>query len=252
MCTSRSVALFLIVVVDAALLCAGAHAQVVPAPSITVALQVGPTDDLSGIAWTAMTKEARAIWAREGVELIWNAPDTAAALRLPVSFDDRTLRKYDKKGSTALGITLFAGRSQRVLISVPRARRLATAAGSDVLEPDGTMGRDGVLGRLLGRVLAHEIGHALLLTKEHPAHGLMSGNIMPREVTLFPDDHLALSVPERERLAILFSKLPEPASRSVVIEAVPARVVSMANLGGARFGQLCSKASAVATSCRRR
>ncbi len=32
-------------------------------------------------------------------------------------------------------------------------------------EPDGTMGRDGVIGRLLGRVLAHEIGHALLLTR---------------------------------------------------------------------------------------
>jgi len=186
--TSCVVALSLVVVVDATLLCAGAHAQVVPGPSITVALQVGPTDDLSGIAWTAMTNEARAIWAREGVELTWDAADTAATLRLPVSFDDRTLRKYDKKKSTALGITLFAGRSQQVLISVPRARRLATAAASDVLELDSTMGRDGVLGRLLGRVLAHEMGHALLVTKGHSAYGLMSGNIMPREVTLFPDD----------------------------------------------------------------
>jgi len=252
MSTSRVVALSLVVVVDAAVLCAGANAQAVSAPLVTVALQVVPKDEISGIAWTAMTKEARAIWAREGVELIFDAADTAATLRVPVSFDDRTLRRYDRKGSTALGITLFAGRSQQILISVPRARRLATAAGSDVLEPDGTMGRDGVLGRLLGRVLAHEMGHALLVTKGHSAYGLMSGNIMPREVTLFPDDHLALSVPERERLAILFSKLPEPASRSVVIEGVPARVVSMANLAGAPFGQLCSKASAVATSCRRR
>jgi len=142
---------------------------------------------------------------------------------VPVSFDDRSLRKYDRKGSTALGITLFAGRSQQILISVPRARRLATAAGSDVLEPDGTMGRDGVLGRLLGRVLAHEIGHALLVTKGHSAYGLMNGNIMPREVTPFPDDQLALSVPERDRLAMMFSKTPEPARRELRDTQYPER-----------------------------
>jgi hypothetical protein len=213
MSTSRSVALFLVVVVDAALLCAGADAQAVPAPSIKVALQVVSKDDLEGIAWMAMTQEARAIWAREGVELIWDAADTAVTLRLPVSFDDRTLRKYDSKGPTALGMTLFTGRSRQILISVRRARSLASAA-SAVLEPDGTMGRDGVLGRLLGRVLAHEIGHALLLTKGHSAHGLMSGSIMWREVTPLHGDQLALSVRERDRLATLFSKTPEPERRS--------------------------------------
>ncbi len=62
--TSRAVALSLVLVVDAAVLCAGAHAQAVPAPSITVALQMVPQDDLSGIASTAMTKEARDLGPR--------------------------------------------------------------------------------------------------------------------------------------------------------------------------------------------
>jgi hypothetical protein len=211
--TSRVVAFSLVLVVDAAVLCAGADAQAVPAPSIKVALQVESKDDLEGIAWMAMTQEARAIWAREGVELIWDAADTAVTLRLPVSFDDRTLRKYDHKGPAALGMTLFTGRSRQILISVRRARSLASGA-SAVLQTDGTMGRDGVIGRLLGRVLAHEIGHALLLTKGHSAHGLMSGSIMWREVTPFQRDQLALSVRERDRLATLFSNTPEPERRS--------------------------------------
>jgi len=80
MSTSRVVALSLVVVVDAAVLCAGANAQAVSAPLVTVALQVVPKDEISGIAWTAMTKEARTIWAREGVELIFDAADTAVAL----------------------------------------------------------------------------------------------------------------------------------------------------------------------------
>ena len=210
MSTSRVVALSLVVVVDAAVLCAGANAQAVSAPLVTVALQVVPKDEISGIAWTAMTKEARAIWAREGVELIFDAADTAATLRVPVSFDDRTLRRYDRKGSTALGITLFAGRSQQILISVPRARRLATAAGSDVLEPDGTMGRDGVLGRLLGRVLAHEIGHALLLTLSHATQGLMNPRIETADLRPLHPSEVALLAPDRHRLTVRFSNRPAP------------------------------------------
>ena len=194
MSTSRSVALSLVIVVDAALLCGGAHAQAGPVPSITVALQVVPKDDLSGIAWTAMTKEARTIWAREGVELIRDAADTAATLRLPVSFDDRTLRSTSRRDrprsewrSSPAGASKSSFRCRaratwrrpRPAMSWNRTARWAATACSGVL---------------LGRVLAHEIGHALLVTKGHSAYGLMSGNIMPREATLFPDDRLAQSI----------------------------------------------------------
>jgi hypothetical protein len=216
----------LVVVVDGLVLCVDTRAQPVPAPSITVVLQVVQKDDVSGIAWTVMANEARVIWAREGVELTWDAADTTTTLRLPVSFDDRTLRKYDKKPSAALGMTIFDGRSQQILISVPRARRLARAAAREVT--DGALGRDVVLGRLLGRVLAHEIGHALLLTKRHSASGLMSGNIMPRELPPFNDDPLALSVRDRERLATRFSNSPERARPSVMLDGGAAKTVWLA------------------------
>ena len=64
MSTSRVVGLSIGVVVDVAVLCTGAYAQAVPAPSITVALQMVPQDDLSGIASTAMMKEARDLGPR--------------------------------------------------------------------------------------------------------------------------------------------------------------------------------------------
>jgi hypothetical protein len=225
--TPYVVALSLVVAAEAALPRVDAHAQAIPAPSITVALDALRQDEVSGIAWAGMTSEARAIWAREGVELTWNTTD-AATLRLPVSFDDHAVRKYDK--SAALGMTLFTGRSQHILISVPRSDRLVRAAASDVSAPDGTLGRDIYLGRLLGRVLAHEIGHALLLTKRHSAYGLMSGNITPREVPPFNNHPLALSVSEREKLATRFSNIPEPARRSVVVERLPSNAASMAGI----------------------
>ena len=60
-------------------------------------------------------------------------------------------------------------------------------------------------GRLLGRVVAHEVGHALLLTLRHSAQGLMSPQLEQRDVTPLGAAQFALSTSERERLATRFS-----------------------------------------------
>jgi hypothetical protein len=58
-------------------------------------------------------------------------------------------------------------------------------------------------------VVAHEIGHAILLTTRHAAHGLMQPRIDGADLRPL-DDQFALSAADRQRLAVRFSNLPQP------------------------------------------
>src|SRR5687767_5958552 len=127
-----------------------AAAQVAAERPIRVALAPVEKDIMSGIAWRAMTQECNAIWAREGITLTWSKTDTGAHVRLPVQFDDREVRKHDPKSEAALGVTLFAGRSQQILVSIARARHVIERRQGFADSSDATT-LDIALGVLLGR-----------------------------------------------------------------------------------------------------
>ena len=86
---------------------------------------------------------------------------------------------------------------------------------------------------LLGRVVAHEVGHALLLTLRHAAHGLMSPQLEQRDVTPLGAAQFALSASDRDRLAMRFSNRPRP-QRSV---PMPRRGGSRSRPDGRRPGR---------------
>jgi hypothetical protein len=180
-----------------------AGAQVAAQRPIRVALAPVEKDVMSGIAWRAMTQECTAIWAREGITLTWSKTDTGADVRLPLRFDDREVRKHDPKSEAALGVTLFAGRSQQILVSIARARRVIERRQGFADSGDATT-LDIALGMMLGRVIAHEIGHALLLTTRHSNDGLMRAEYDA------DGGQFALARHERDRLAIRFSNMPSP------------------------------------------
>jgi hypothetical protein len=161
---------------------------------------------MSGIAWRAMTQECDAIWAREGVILTWSKTETGSDVRLPLRFDDRELRKRDPKGDAALGVTVFEGRSQRILVSIARAREVIALRRGLADSGDATT-LDIALGVLLGRVIAHEIGHALLLTTRHSSEGLMRADY-DADVRSATSGQFALARHERERLNVRFSNMP--------------------------------------------
>jgi len=168
-------------------------------------VQVQPLirDQLGGVAWTTLKAECNAIWLREGVAIqwdgnldVWRTPD----LLLPTVFDEWELQQHDRT-QTAIGSTLFAGRNRKILISVSRARELAVAVRAphaDALE------RDVAVGRLLGRVLAHEIGHVLLSTTGHAERGLMRQFLDAGEASAPSDENFQLSESDRARLALRF------------------------------------------------
>jgi hypothetical protein len=174
---------------------------------IHIALAPVVKGPLSGVAWRALTQECSAIWAGEGVALTWSGADGRARVVLPLLFDDRELGKHDPKGEDALGVTAFEGRSQRILVSVARARRVLELRRGLADSGDATT-LDIAMGVLLGRVIAHEIGHAILLTTRHSADGLMRAQYGAGDVRPAVRGQFALSPSERDRLAVRFSNAP--------------------------------------------
>jgi len=83
--------------------------------------------------------------------------------------------------------------------------RQLIAARRKFADSDDSTVRDHVAGLLLGRVVAHELGHVLLLTTAHVAEGLMSPYIAARNSGPFKPEHFALTTFDRYRLATRFS-----------------------------------------------
>jgi hypothetical protein len=207
--------------------CQPVHAQAVERRPVRVVLDPSIVDSVSGVAWNAMTEECRRIWAPEGVDVSWrwvrdDLPSTAVSF--PVLFDDRTVRRHDPKYGEAFGVTLFSGYSRRIVLSTPRARQLVAATRNASTDSGDALTRDIAVGRVLGRVLAHEIGHALLLTTRHATDGLMSSQLHARAVRTNDSHQFGLSTADRERLAMRVSGLGtgEPARRADAAMTGPA------------------------------
>lgn len=199
--------------------CAFARADTLERPAIRVALAPVANTRMSGIAWRALTEECTRIWAREGVALSWRGAADGSDVVLPLVFDEREVRKHDRKSDEAFGVTLFLGRSQRIVVSIARARLVVSQRHGLADSGDG-MTLDIAMGRLLGRVVAHEIGHAILLTTRHAAEGLMNARLDGDDLRPSADGQFALSAPDRSRLAVRFSNLRPSAPRGADVAAV--------------------------------
>jgi hypothetical protein len=119
-------------------------------------------------------------------------------------FDEAELRKHAPRHADAFGVTVFVGRTRSVLVSIPRVRSMISTRGRPI-DRGNAMGLDAAVGRALGRVVAHEIGHVLLLSTSHAATGLMTPSLQERYVGPFDPAFFALSAADRARLAMRFA-----------------------------------------------
>jgi hypothetical protein len=128
--------------------------------------------------------ETERIWLREGVKLSWptTSADESAQLRVLVITRKDVVGKggterwpvgelVPQTGQRALAIASIAA-AERVLVEAD-ARRM------QLLESHES--GDYRLGVVLGRAVAHEIGHYLLATATHAERGLMRASIDARE-----------------------------------------------------------------------
>jgi hypothetical protein len=167
---------------------AGIHADVCEPFVVNVHLRVDRSIR-SRVIPADLKNETEVLWRPYGVHLAWtdsHAPEVApSALSLEVILERRILDEPGlPKWTTVLG---FAS----VKLNGPSARpiRVSLDATESVLArraisrtSTGSIVGDHDLGRALGRVLAHEIGHSLLGAPYHDDVGLMRAMFRPDEL----------------------------------------------------------------------
>ena len=157
------------------------------APSPVLNLRLTPSQVLSNVSRRAMTREAEAIWRNSSVQLRWlegNRESHTEALRVlvtPQTVSPRADEK-DEKHWTVGELLRFDGETAIAVASIDGARRIVEGSRRIGL-PDQPGDREYRIGVVLGRAIAHEIGHYLLQTNTHAPSGLMRATIDATEFT---------------------------------------------------------------------
>lgn len=158
---------------------AGGDAAVPPHARLGLILTTSTTlpQDVRDVA----VREVQRIWARQGITIDSAAAADAAATPplmrvLIVSAAGASARRDGHHWPVAE--LLQDGQGQPIAVaSLAAARRVVEAAGhTDV--PSALVNRK--IGIVLGRAIAHEVGHHLLNTAGHARHGLMRARIDAR------------------------------------------------------------------------
>lgn len=173
----------------------------------SVCVRMTEHDYLSGPTLKTLEDEASRIWIRHGIQLSWTQPvPEACPTVVSLIFDERELLKLaGGSRDTALARTVFLGRLQTIYVSVPRAFAML----AQVTQQNKTLGnvseRDYRGGTLLGRVVAHELGHVLLTTLAHSETGLMRPVFGLKDVLSAEDETIRLSSQQTDRLEMRFA-----------------------------------------------
>lgn len=155
-------------------------ASAAPATELAVRVRLIVAHDLPASTQATLTREAETIWRRAGVQIEWLAPaddgsDTRPVLRVLVG---RLLARARSGEAWPVGELLPSQDGSRLAIaSISAAERVLATAGRE--EPDALAAHR--LGLVLGRTIAHEIGHYLFGTGSHARRGLMRAQIDPRD-----------------------------------------------------------------------
>ena len=190
--------------------------------SVEVALAVG--SGVSELSRRVFVEEVDAIWRDAGVHIRWIDGDIKAlrvgALR--VLLVQRPA--IERRGSHwVVGELLRAHNGVAVaLISISRAREIVNSARSSTggLTPDSLLHHR--VGVVLGRAIAHEIGHYLLESGAHTSRGLMRATLHPREFIDLRPGGFTLDEASQRRL---FDRLRRPAASRRAVPADDAHVI---------------------------
>ena len=150
----------------------------------------------------AAIEEAADIWAAYGVDIRMsdaNDRERDGAVSLAV-----TLAPANQRTDTgALGSIVFSGDTPQPLIKLYPGAASTLIAAVAFSRRDSTWPaapRDRILARVLGRALAHEVGHFLLRSKSHSTAGLMRADQIGPELMAPGHRQFALSADEVRRL----------------------------------------------------
>jgi len=139
-----------------------------------VTIAVDRSHDISDLLIQAMLTETAAIWKPLGVALRWGTSadrDSSAMTVHVIVTDDPTPRSSTME---RLGwIHFVAPDEPEPIVYVSRFAALELLNSTSRLRQYPDRRRDLLLSRMLGRALAHELGHYLLASRTHTSYGLM-------------------------------------------------------------------------------
>jgi hypothetical protein len=148
---------------------------------LTLHLRFTVAKDLPALTRLSLAREAEAIWRREGVRLKWFSPvddPVPTGLVLPVVVGHLGVRIGENDAWPVGRLLPDQSGGRLALASITAAQRVLAVAGYETESPGIGEHR---LGLVLGRAVAHEIGHFLLGTNGHARHGLMRARIDARD-----------------------------------------------------------------------
>ena len=186
---------FFVGLIAALALCPSAQAGVDQTPLTRVDVLLTTPADLPEGTRLAMIEEAGSIWRSQGIALDWLPPSAvrpADTHRLRVVILQKRLVADPALEPVAIG-ELFRPQTGHpvAVISINAAQHLVwSVRGSSGDELAAVYERR--LGKVLGRAVAHEIGHYLLDTPTHARSGLMRPNFDAHEFTDLRDGAFTL------------------------------------------------------------
>ena len=170
-----------------------------PPPALSVCLTLSHVVAVAARRETAVLQEVDAIWRPMGVAVRLGRRSDNPCDRLIAVRSDLEAVPEDASVETALGWVPFVeGRArQLVYLRVSRARTMIYAVSPG--KRSGGM-TDLLVAKLLGRSLAHELGHVLLNSRDHDTTGLMRSLYRAQDVLRDPPDAYTLDAQQRARL----------------------------------------------------
>lgn len=148
------------------------------APSIELNLRLTVADNLPATSRQVLVSEAATIWRQEGIRLQWlSGAEAREGTTLRVLVMPRTVGAPADGEPWPVGELLRFEDSRAIAIaSISGALRVVDASERFRLLDLPAL-REFRLGLVLGRAVAHEIGHFLLQTNVHAESGLMRASI---------------------------------------------------------------------------
>lgn len=156
-----------------------------PRPLFALSALITVAPDLPALSRSLLVSETERIWRREGVALRWVAVPESGPPNAPLRVLVISRREALAAGTstwTVGELVPHAGQRALAIASIAGAERVVKASSSRRLQLlDGQEAAHYRLGVVLGRAVAHEIGHYLLATPTHADRGLMRATIDARE-----------------------------------------------------------------------
>jgi hypothetical protein len=150
-----------------------------PPQAVTLALDVSALAAMPPRQLRAMFDETESLWKEHGATLSWRYPGAAGAPVLVRDVLTVVAEPPHPSSPARLGAVLFlnghqtAERTIGLSVETIAALTLQTPRAGRRIQEWPARAREELIGRALGRVLAHELGHYILAWRGHAATGLM-------------------------------------------------------------------------------